>query len=255
MTEANNPILIPMPATTPNSSPPVPPATRPAALALFDLDGTLIPGDSDHAFGEFMVQLGWVDAAAHRQANDAFFLQYQAGTLDIDAYIDFTTSAWRQRPLAEQAAASQRFIAEVMRPQLLPPALALLRQHQQAGDLVAIVTATNDFITRPIAAALGVEHLLAVQLERGADGRATGLIDGVPTFREGKITRVQQWLAGLGYGATNPLADFETSVFYSDSTNDLPLLEQVRTPVATNPSPALEAIALQRGWRILRLFP
>jgi HAD superfamily hydrolase (TIGR01490 family) len=220
-------------------------------LALFDLDGTLIPGDSDHAFGEFMVRLGWVDAQTHRRANDAFYLQYQAGTLDIDAYIHFTTSAWRARPLAEQAAASARFIAEVMQPQLLPPAFALLRQHQQAGDLVAIVTATNEFITRPIADAFGVPHLLAVRLQRDAQGRATGRIDGVPSFRAGKIDRVHQWLASLGH----TLADFETSVFYSDSTNDLPLLELVRDPVATNPSPALEAIALQRGWRILRLFP
>ncbi|GCL65040.1 HAD family hydrolase [Pseudaquabacterium pictum] len=220
-------------------------------LALFDLDGTLIPGDSDHAFGEFMVQLGWVDAEAHRRANDAFYAQYQAGTLDIDAYIAFTTGAWRQRPLAEQAAASRRFITEVMQPQLLPPAFDLLRQHQQAGDLVAIVTATNEFITRPIADALGVPHLLAVRLLRDAEGRATGRIDGVPSFREGKIARVHQWLAGLGH----QLSDFSASVFYSDSTNDLPLLELVSEPVATNPSPALEAIALQRGWRILRLFP
>ncbi len=220
-------------------------------LALFDLDGTLIPGDSDHAFGEFMVRLGWVDAEAHRRANDAFYAQYQAGTLDIDAYIAFTTGAWRQRPLAEQAAASRRFITEVMQPQLLPPAFDLLRQHQQAGDLVAIVTATNEFITRPIADALGVPHLLAVRLQRDAEGRATGRIDGVPSFREGKIARVHQWLAGLGH----QLSDFSASVFYSDSTNDLPLLELVSEPVATNPSPALEAIALQRGWRILRLFP
>jgi HAD superfamily hydrolase (TIGR01490 family) len=220
-------------------------------LALFDLDGTLIPGDSDHAFGEFMVQLGWVDAEAHRRANDAFYAQYQAGTLDIDAYIAFTTGAWRSRPLAEQAEASRRFIAEVMQPQLLPPAFALLRQHQQAGDLVAIVTATNEFITRPIADAFGVPHLLAVRLQRDAQGRATGCIDGVPSFREGKIARVHQWLAGLGH----TLSSFDASIFYSDSTNDLPLLELVSEPVATNPSPALEAIALQRGWRILRLFP
>ena len=219
-------------------------------LALFDLDGTLIPGDSDHAFGEFMVQLGWVDAAAHRRANDAFYAQYQAGTLDIDAYVAFTTGAWRQRPLAEQAAASARFLAEVMRPQLLPPAFALLRQHQQAGDLVAIVTATTAFITRPIADAFCVPHLLAVELERDSAGCATGRIAGVPSFREGKIHRVHQWLASLG----RQLGDFDASIFYSDSTNDLPLLELVSTPVATNPSPALEAIALQRGWRILRLF-
>ncbi len=230
-------------------------ATRPTRLALFDLDGTLIPGDSDHAFGEFMVQLGWVDAEAHRRANDAFYQQYLAGTLDIDAYVEFSTGAWRGRPLGEQAAASARFMAEVVQPQLLPPALELLRQHQRSGDLVAIVTATNEFVTRPIADAFGVPHLLAVELQRDDQGQATGRIAGVPSFREGKIARVHQWLAELGYSATNPLADFEATVFYSDSTNDLPLLELVRTPVATNPSPALEAIALQRGWRILRLFP
>ena len=219
-------------------------------LALFDLDGTLIAGDSDHAFGEFMVAQGWVDGQLHRQRNDAFFRQYQAGTLDIAEYIDFTTSAWRDRPLAEQDSLIQRFMAEVMAPQLLAPAHALLQAHRDAGDLIAIVTATNEFITRPIAAALGVPHLLAVQLERDAQGRATGHIQGLPSFREGKIARVQQWLAGLGL----TLAGFERSVFYSDSTNDLPLLDIVSEPVATNPSPALAAIASDRGWRILRLF-
>ena len=218
-------------------------------LALFDLDGTLIAVDSDHAFGEFMVSLGWVDAAEHRRRNDAFYRQYQAGCLDIGEYIAFTTGAWRTRPPAEQAAASARFMAEVMQSQLLPAAFALLQQHRDAGDLIAIVTATNEFITRPIADALGVEHLLAVQLERDASGAATGRIQGVPSFRAGKIERVQQWLAGLGHQQ----ADFERSIFYSDSTNDLPLLERVDEAVATNPSPALEAIAFERGWRILRL--
>lgn len=225
--------------------------SAPRRLALFDLDGTLIPGDSDHAFGDFMVRLGWVDAEAHRRANDAFYQQYLAGTLDIDAYIDFTTSAWRARPLAEQQAAQAQFMAEVMQPQLLPPAVDLVQAHQRAGDLVAIVTATNEFVTAPIAAAFGVPHLLAVRLQRDAQGRATGRIDGVPSFREGKIHRVHAWLASLGHR----LDDFASSIFYSDSTNDLPLLELVREPVATNPGPALEAIALQRGWRILRLFP
>ena len=219
-------------------------------LALFDLDGTLIAGDSDHAFGEFIVAQGWADGLLYRQRNDAFFSQYQAGTLDIDEYIAFTTRAWRDRALAEQARLSQRFMAEVMAPQLLAPARALLQAHRDAGDLIAIVTATNEFITRPIADALGVAHLLAVQLERDAQGHATGRIHGVPSFREGKITRVQQWLAGLGL----TLASFERSVFYSDSTNDLPLLDIVSEPVATNPSPALGAIAQDRGWRILRLF-
>ncbi len=219
-------------------------------LALFDLDGTLIPGDSDHAFGEFMVALGWADADEHRRRNDAFYRQYQAGTLDIHEYIHFTTGAWRHRSPAEQATASARFIAEVMKPQLRAPAFELLQHHRDAGDLVAIVTATNEFITRPIADALGVSHLLAVQLELDAQGAATGRIRGVPSFREGKIDRVHQWLLAQGH----TLAGFERTVFYSDSTNDLPLLEIVSEPVATNPSPALEAIAQARGWRILRLF-
>ena len=220
-------------------------------LALFDLDGTLIPGDSDHAFGDFMITQGWVDAHTHRQRNDDFYRQYLAGCLDIDAYIEFSTGAWRGRPLAEQQAASARFMAEVMAPQLLPAAHALLDLHRAAGDLIAIVTATNDFVTRPIAQALGVEHLIAVQLQRDDQGLATGRIAGVPSFSEGKISRVHDWLNSLGH----VLADFEHSVFYSDSTNDLPLLEIVSEPLATNPSPPLEAIATQRGWRILRLFP
>ena len=219
-------------------------------LALFDLDGTLIAGDSDHAFGEFMVTQGWAEGELHRRRNDEFYRQYLAGCLDIDEYINFSTRAWRERGLDEQLAVSARFMAEVMAPQLLPAARALLDLHRAAGDLVAIVTATNEFITRPIADALGVEHLLAVELERGVDGMATGRIRGVPSFREGKIERVHDWLAGLG----QRLSDVEHSVFYSDSTNDLPLLEIVSEPVAPNPSPALEAIALQRGWRILRLF-
>ena len=223
-------------------------------LALFDLDGTLIPGDSDHAFGEFMVALGWVDGPTHRRRNDAFYRQYQDGSLDIAEYIDFTTRAWRQRSPAEQQAATQRFMVEVMAPQLLAPARQLLARHRAAGDLMAIVTATNEFVTRPIADALGVAHLIAVRLARHADGGVTGgmtgQIDGVPSFREGKITRVHAWLAGLGHR----LADFESSVFYSDSTNDLPLLDAVSEPVATKPRPALEANAQARGWRILRLF-
>ena len=223
---------------------------RPTRLALFDLDGTRIPGDSDHAFGEFMVRLGWVDADAHRRANDAFYQQYLAGTLDIDAYVDFATGAWRRRSAAEQAAAHAQFMAEVMHPQMRPAAFDLVRTHQQTGDLVAIVTATNEFVTAPIAAAFGVEHLLAVRLQRDATGAVTGRIDGVPSFREGKIGRVHDWLATLGHR----LDDFASSTFYSDSTNDLPLLELVSDPVATNPGPALEAVARQRGWRILRLF-
>lgn len=219
-------------------------------LALFDLDGTLIPGDSDHAFCEFLITLGWVDADAFHRRNNEFFKQYQAGCLDIHSYIEFATAPWRGRSLAVQQQASERFMAEVVRPQLHESAFELVRSHQQAGDQVAIVTATNEFITRPIAEAFGVPDLIAVQLERDGGGLATGRINGVPSFREGKIARVDQWLSARG----QRWQDFERTIFYSDSTNDLPLLERASEPVATNPGPALETIACERGWRILRLF-
>ena len=219
-------------------------------LALFDLDGTLLEIDSDHAFGEFMVRLGWADGDAYGRRNDEFFVQYQEGRLDIAAYIDFCTAPWRNRSLAEQAMASARFVDEVARPALRATALDLVRQHREAGDLLAIVTATNEFVTRPIADLFGVPELIATELERDAAGRVTGAIRGVPSFRDGKIVRVQQWLAAQG----RTLADFERCTFYSDSTNDLPLLEHVSHPVATNPGPALRVIAQQRGWPILNLF-
>ncbi len=219
-------------------------------LALFDLDGTLIPKDSDHAFGEFLITLGWADAGAFRRRNDGFYEDYLAGRLDIDAYVDFATSAWRHRSAAELQKATERFLDIVVRPMLHPQALALVRQHQEAGDLLAVVTATNDFVTRPIARLFGVNELIATTLQRDAEGRVTGRIEGVPSFREGKITRVQGWLAARGQS----LADFECCTFYSDSTNDLPLLEHVSKPVATNPGPALARIALERGWPVLKLF-
>jgi HAD superfamily hydrolase (TIGR01490 family) len=220
-------------------------------LALFDLDGTLLPIDSDHAFGEYMVRIGWADEQEHRRRNDAFYADYQAGRLDIHAYIDFATAAWRGRPAQELAEASARFMREVIEPALLEPAHALVRRHREAGDTLAIVTSTNDFVTAPIAAALGIPHLLATELERDAAGRVTGRIRGTPALREGKVMRVENWLAGLG----TTLAACTRSTYYGDSTNDLPLLEQVSHPVATNPGPALERFAAQRGWPVLRLFP
>jgi HAD superfamily hydrolase (TIGR01490 family) len=219
-------------------------------LALFDLDGTLIAKDSDHAFGEFLVALGWADAAEFAAANDRFYHQYQAGCLDIDAYVDFATRPWRDRPVAAQADALARFMREQMVPAIGERARALVRAHRDAGDLVAIATSTNEFITRPIAGAFGVETLIATELERDAGGRVTGRIRGTPSLREGKLRRVEQWLAAQG----RRLSDFAVSVCYSDSTNDLPLLEAVSDPVATNPSPALAAIASERGWRILNLL-
>ena len=222
----------------------------PRHLTLFDLDGTLLPTDSDHAFGEYLVQMGWADGEAHRRANDAFYADYLAGRLDMDAYVAFATAPWRQRSAHDLAAVTERFLADVARPALHPAALALVQRHREAGDLMAIVTATNEFVTRPIAGLFGVEHLIATELVRDPAGRVTGAIRGTPAFRDGKIARVQAWLAGLGYR----WADFERCTFYSDSTNDLPLLEYVSHPVATNPVPALAAIAAERGWPVLNLF-
>ncbi|TXI19455.1 MAG: HAD-IB family hydrolase [Roseateles sp.] len=219
-------------------------------LTLFDLDGTLIPVDSDHAFGAFMVEVGWADRAHWGARNDEFFAQYNAGQLDLPAYIEFATSAWRHRPLDEALAMRERFITQVLQPALRPEARALVERHREAGDLLAIVTATNEFVTTPFAQAFGVEHLIAVRLARDEAGRYTGAIDGVPSFREGKIARVESWLQGLGA----QWRDFERVTFYSDSTNDLPLLERVSHPVATNPSPALARIAAERGWAQLQLF-
>jgi HAD superfamily hydrolase (TIGR01490 family) len=219
-------------------------------LTLFDLDGTLLPGDSDHAFGDFLVREGIADGERFRARNDAFFADYQAGRLDIAAYIDFITGDWRARDPAEVTALSTRYLEQVIRPMLRRSAQDLVEQHRRAGDLIAIVTATNDFVTRPIASLFGVDALIATELERDANGRVTGAIRGVPAFREGKIERVGAWLRSLGHA----LGDFERSTFYSDSTNDLPLLEQVSHPVATNPGPTLERIAHERGWPVLRLF-
>jgi len=206
-----------------------------AGLALFDLDLTLLPIDSDHAWGEFVIGLGWVDAAAFRAGNDAFYEQYRRGALDIDAYIAFAAAPLRERPPEALAAAHARFMAEVVAPAIRPAATALVALHRERGDRLAIVTSTNDFITR---------------LERDPDGIPTGRIDGTPALREGKVARVGQWLAESGLGWD----DFERISVYSDSPNDLPLLERATDPVAANPSPDLEALARARGWRIVRLF-
>lgn len=219
-------------------------------LALFDLDHTLLPIDSDYAWGVFTTDIGWTDPHAFRQKNDDFFAHYQAGTLDIHDYVRFATEAVRLQGAEKAAEAHARFMREVVGPQLRPEAQALVRRHQQAGDEVVIVTATNEFVTRPIAQAFGVQELIAVELERGADGWITGEIRGTPSFKAGKVTRVAEWLAARRLD----WQDVEMS-FYSDSLNDLPLLEKAQNPVATNPDPRLRALALQRGWRILDLFP
>lgn len=218
-------------------------------VALFDLDHTLLPIDSDYSWGEFTQQIGWTDPVEFKRRNDEFYAHYVAGTLDVHDYVRFAVEALRLKGPAAYEQAHARFMREWIEP-LQPAALDLVRSHQQQGDTVAIVTATNELVTRPIAAAFGVAELIAVELERDASGWITGAIAGVPSMREGKVVRVTQWLEARGLD----WLDVETT-FYSDSLNDLPLLERVEHPVATNPDPRLRSIALERGWRILDLFP
>jgi len=218
-------------------------------LALFDLDHTLLPIDSDYAWGVFTQDIGWCDPVVFKQRNDEFYEHYKAGTLDIHDYVRFATEAVRLRGPAQAQAAHGRFMETVIVPAIRSEALALVRGHAAAGEQLVIVTATNEFVTRPIARVFGIDELIAVELERGADGWITGEIAGVPSAREGKVERVGQWLAARGLG----WPDVEAT-FYSDSTNDLALLEAVDHPVATNPDARLRAIAGERGWRILDLF-
>lgn len=222
-------------------------------LALFDLDHTLLPIDSDYAWGVFTTNIGWTDPVDFSRRNDEFFAHYRAGTLDVHDYVRFATDAVRRHGEEKSAAAHDEFMAQVVLPALKPQALALVRQHQEAGDEVIIVTATNEFVTRPIATAFGVSELIAVELERdtapGGTGWITGEIKGVPSAREGKVTRVEQWLASRELDWT----DVECT-FYTDSMNDLSLMERVSHPVATNPDERLRQIAVERGWRILDLF-
>jgi len=229
---------------------------RPALVqvTLFDLNHTLLPIDSDYAWGVFTTTIGWTDPVEFARRNDLFFAQYQDGTLDIHDYVRFATEAIRLHGAQASKAAHARFMDSVVRPAIRAPALDLVRQHQQRGDQVAIITATNEFVTRPIADALGVPDLIAVELERdtapGGSGWITGEIRGVPSARDGKVLRFGEWL----HSRSLDWRDVHVT-FYSDSSNDLPLLERADQPVATNPDARLRATALARGWRILELFP
>jgi HAD superfamily hydrolase (TIGR01490 family) len=217
-------------------------------LCLFDLDNTLLSGDSDYEWGQFLVERGVLAREQYEAQNAAFFEQYKAGTLDIHEYLGFAL-----RPLAAHTPQDlARWHAEFMRSRILPmitaAARALVRRHLAAGELCAVVTATNSFVTAPIAREFGVPHLIATEPEARA-GRFTGRVAGVPCFREGKIRRVEQWLASLG----QRLEDCDDSIFYSDSHNDLALLERVARPVAVDPDPRLAAAAASRGWPVISL--
>ncbi len=215
-------------------------------LALFDLDYTLLSGDSDHSWGQFLAAEGVVDGVEHNRRNDAFWAQYKNGILDIHQYLQFALSPIAGKTPAELAPLHAKFMHQIIAPMISDKAKALVAKH--ADDLCAIVTATNAFVTAPIAALFGIAHLIACDVEI-VNGRYTGQPLGVPSFREGKIQRVDMWLADMG----KTMDDFAESWFYSDSQNDLPLLERVNRPVAVNADAILLAHAKSRGWPIIEI--
>ena len=215
------------------------------ALALFDLDNTLLAGDSDHAWGEFLCRRGLVEADSYRARNDAFYQDYLEGRLDVQAYQDFCQELLGRSEMDQLDAWHRDFMAEFIEPIILAKGEALIRRHLEAGDRVAIITATNRFITGPIAARLGVETLLATECGM-ENGRYIGRSVDVPCFQEGKVVRLERWLDENGLS-------LEGSWFYSDSRNDLPLLSRVSNPVAVDPDPILRAEAEARGWPVISL--
>ncbi len=219
-------------------------------LALFDLDHTLIPIDSDYEWGQFLCRVGAVDAAAFTARNQEFYQQYQQGTLNPVEYLEFAFGTLKRFPRRQLDAWHGQFMDEVIRPTMRKEARALVEEHQQSGELVAIITATNRFVTGPIAKAFGIDHLIAAEPELTADGEITGRLLGTPPYGPGKVANMHAWLASMG----RKLDDFERSTFYSDSQNDIPLLSIVTHPVATNPYAALTRHAEAQGWPILKLF-
>ncbi len=215
------------------------------ALAIFDLDHTLINGDSDHAWGQFLVENELVDPIEYKQKNDWFFEQYQAGQLNVHEYLEFALKPLTQFPLDELLLMRDRFLNECIRPIIHQQSWDLIAKHQQQGDTLLIITATNGFITYPIAQMLGIEHIIAPHPEL-IDGAYTGKIVGIPSFHLGKVIRLQDWLKEHKHNLAG-------SWFYSDSHNDLPLLEIVDHPIAVDPCPKLEAIAKARQWPIISL--
>lgn len=215
------------------------------SLAIFDLDNTLLAGDSDHSWGQFMVEKGIVDSENFNQQNDAFYRSYQAGTLDMDAYVAFALSPVIGMSKASRDALRDEFMQAKIEPLLLPKALELIAKHRSNGDTLMIITATNYFITEPIAKRLGIDLLLATNPETIND-KFTGRIVGTPCFQDGKVTRLQQWLDDNN-------ENLQDSFFYSDSFNDLPLLKRVSYPYAVDPDETLTTYARENNWPIISL--
>ncbi len=216
-------------------------------LAIFDLDNTLLSGDSDYLWGQYLAGLGVVDGEAYEQANQRFYEDYKQGRLDIMAFLAFSLRPLADNDPAELARWRADFIEQRIRPLIGQPALDLVAHHREAGDTLLIITATNRFVTEPIAALFGIPHLIATEPEQ-IDGRYTGRVAGTPSFREGKVERLRHWLQMHGH-------TLQDATFYSDSHNDLPLLQQVARPVAVDPDPALREHARQAGWPVISLRP
>lgn len=215
------------------------------ALAIFDLDNTLLGGDSDFLWGRYLCENGIVDEDAYRRANEHYYQQYLEGSLDIFEFLSFVFKPLASHDMATLEAWRAVYLEQKIKPIMLPAAEALVEKHRAQGDTLLIITATNSFLTAPIAKMLGIDHLIATDPEM-VDGRFTGRVAGKPSFQHGKVERLKKWLASRD-------EDLKDSVFYSDSHNDLPLLELVDTPVAVDPDPKLQTVAKQRGWKILSL--
>lgn len=217
-------------------------------LALFDLDNTLLNGDSDFEWSQFLIRIGVLDAELFEAQNLRFYEQYKAGTLDIHEFLDFQLKPLSRHPRSTLDTWHEQFMRDSVMPMVTAPSRALVAQHLAAGDVCVIITATNSFVTAPIAREFGIEHLIATEPEHQG-GEFTGRVAGVPSFKEGKITRLNQWLAARGW----TLDSFQDTTFYSDSLNDLPLLKIVQHPVAANPDDTLRAHAEKFGWPIVNL--
>ncbi|EMR14157.1 phosphoserine phosphatase [Methylophaga lonarensis MPL] len=215
------------------------------ALAIFDLDNTLLAGDSDYLWGRYLAENHIVDPEVYHDTNLAFYHDYQAGKLDIDAFLRFVFQPLADNSMDDLLRWRADYLEQKIKPIILEKGLQLIAHHRAQGDVPLIITATNSFITTPIAELLGIEHLIATE-PAFINGRYTGEVHGVPSFQQGKVTRLGDWLQQHHY-------DLEGSFFYSDSHNDLPLLEQVETPVAVDPDDILKTTAEQRGWKILSL--
>jgi HAD superfamily hydrolase (TIGR01490 family) len=212
-------------------------------LALFDLDNTILAGDSDYNWSRFLIQEGYLDGAIHAEKNEKFYADYKAGTLDIYAFVEFQFKPLARNPRTVLNQLLKKYVEEVIKPMITEKARVLVKRHQDEGDLIIVITATNSFITKPIAELFGIENLIGTDPEE-KEGEFTGKVSGLPSFKEGKVTRLEAWLKGKNLS----LASFENSYFYSDSHNDLPLMQKVTHPVAVDSDDVLSEYAKSKGW-------